>query len=321
MTRAVITWGALLLAASSLGCQAADKRDRERTVITLSTPDSDAAGAITERELRMELARLRFEREGRSLKAAPLPPEVRTAAIERMIERRVLLSEAQRLGVAASTTAIARELAHTVSAYGERELARLLSESYLSDVDLRTTTAERLTVGRLLAEQSHRGVTVTDAEVEAAWAAVPEAQKRQGARLRARQIVVVTEEEGQQALDELKRGQPFAEVALRHSFAPEAARGGDLGWIDRENMPAAFEPLFSLEVGKVSPLVSTEYGFHIFRVDAKEEERARTFEEARPGLQAKLLRAKLEKAEDQYVSSVLGRYKIEKDERALARIE
>lgn len=314
----VITGAALALSA---GCQSPEKQGRDAAVVTVSAQDGDLTTAISEREVRAELARLRFEREGNSLQAGPLPPEVKSAVIDRLIERRVLLLEAQRLGVAASTTAVARDLARTTAGYGERELSRVLSQSYQTEADLAATIRDRLTVGRLVSEQSHAGVAVSAAELEAAWAAVPAEEKRQQARLRALQIVVVTEEEGKQALDELKRGAPFAEVAIRHSFAPEAARGGDLGWIDRQTMPTAFEPLFSLEVGKTSALLSTEYGFHIFRVEAKEDARDRTFEEARPALEAKLLRAKLEKSETAYVTQVMARYEITKDARALARIE
>lgn len=302
-------------------CQARQTHGRDQAVITLTSLEGEASSVITERELRGELARLRFEREGKSLKAGPLPSELKLSVIDRLVERRILLLEASRLGVAASTTAVARDLARTIDAYGERELKRLLNESYMTEADLKATVTERLTVGRLLSEKSHAGVAVTEAEIAEAWAAVPEADRQQKPRIRARQIVVVTEEEGKQALDELKRGVPFEEVAIRHSFAPEAARGGDLGWIDQETMPAAFEPLFTLDAGKTSPLISTEYGFHVFRVEAKEDAKVRTLEDARPALEAKLLRAKLEKAETAWVQGVMARYKIEKDKRALARIE
>ncbi len=317
MRRPVLIAAALV----AVACQGQPASGRDQPVITLTSLEGEATGVITERELRGELARLRFEREGRSLKAGPLPAELRLSVIERLVERRILLLEASRLGVSASTTAVARDLARTIDAYGERELTRLLNESYLNEADLKRTVTERLTVGRLLSEKSHAGVAVSEAEIAEAWATLPEADKQQKLRIRARQIVVVTEEEGKQALDELKRGNSFEEVAIRHSFAPEAARGGDLGWIDHDTMPAAFEPLFMLDVGKTSPLISTEYGFHVFRVEAKEEAKVRTLDDARPALEAKLLRAKLEKAETAWVQGVMSRYKIEKDKRALARIE
>jgi peptidyl-prolyl cis-trans isomerase C len=317
--RAPALVGALLVA-SVLGCTSDAPRGRDAVVVTMSV-DGEVAGKLSERELRAELARLRFEREGRSLKAAPLPLEVRTAALDRLVERRVLLLEAQRLGVAASTTAVAQEFARARDAYGERELLTHLMGAYQTEDDYRAALTERLTVGRLVSQQSHANVAVTPTELEAAWAASPDTEKRQEPRIHASQIVVVTEEEGNQALEELKRKVPFAEVALRHSFAPEAARGGDLGWLSKDSMPSAFEPLFMLEVGQTSPLVSTEYGFHIFRVHAREDAKVRTLDEARPALEAKLLRAKLEASETTYVRGVLARYTITKDEQALARIE
>lgn len=317
-SRGALSLLALLIAA----CQSSTPPGKaERALITITSPDREHTDVITERQLRAALARLRFEREGRSLNAAPLPLELKLSTIDRLVERRILLLEAKRLGVVASTTAVARDTARTTIGYDDRELQRALISTYQTEEDLVDSVTQRLTVGRLLREHAHADVTVTDAEIEAAWAALPEEQRRHPARIRARQVVVVTEEEGKLAVDELKKGVPFAEVALKHSFAPEAARGGDLGWVEEAGLPAAFAPLFSLEIGRVSPLISTEYGFHLFRVEEREDARALTLDEVRASLRDKVLRAKLEKAEAAYVGDLVRRYEVTKDTRELARIE
>jgi peptidyl-prolyl cis-trans isomerase SurA len=60
----------------------------------------------------------------------------------------------------------------------------------------------------------------------------------------------------------------FAEAAKKHSQGPSAKDGGDIGWIDRrEPMPESFSAAaFALNVGDVSPPVTTTFGVHLIQV-------------------------------------------------------
>jgi peptidyl-prolyl cis-trans isomerase C len=89
-------------------------------------------------------------------------------------------------------------------------------------------------------------------------------------QVRARQIVVAEEAEGQKVLDLLRQGQPFAEVAAEYSLSPDAQQGGDLGFFGRGEMPPEFDEIvFDLPVSRLSKLVKSEYGYHIFMVEEK----------------------------------------------------
>jgi peptidyl-prolyl cis-trans isomerase SurA len=61
----------------------------------------------------------------------------------------------------------------------------------------------------------------------------------------------------------------FEKIAKRESQdSISALQGGDLGWTRRQQMVAAFDQmLFALAVGQISPIVETQFGFHIIRVD------------------------------------------------------
>jgi parvulin-like peptidyl-prolyl isomerase len=65
----------------------------------------------------------------------------------------------------------------------------------------------------------------------------------------------------------LNAGEDFAKVAAKVSIGPEAHRGGDLGFITRLIMPKPLDKtIFNLPVNKISPIVQSSYGFHIFKV-------------------------------------------------------
>ncbi len=84
-------------------------------------------------------------------------------------------------------------------------------------------------------------------------------------------------------LKQIRAGADFAELARKNSQDPgSGAKGGDLGWVLRGQTVKAFEETaFSLKPKEISNVVTTEYGFHILQVMAKEEARLRPFAEVR----------------------------------------
>lgn len=70
-----------------------------------------------------------------------------------------------------------------------------------------------------------------------------------------------------QLLTRLRGGAKFEDIATQHSDDPSAkTRGGDLGAFDRYTMTKAFgDAAFALDVGQISEVVETEFGFHIIK--------------------------------------------------------
>jgi len=87
----------------------------------------------------------------------------------------------------------------------------------------------------------------------------------------------------EKADERVRNGEDFAKVAKEMSDDPgSAASGGDLGWLEKGQMPDAFEQaLFSLDKGQVSDPVRTGYGFHVIKLRDIQEPKGKTFEEAR----------------------------------------
>ena len=85
-----------------------------------------------------------------------------------------------------------------------------------------------------------------------------------------------------------KAGKDFAQLAKQYSKDPGSAdKGGDLGWADRSMFVGPFsEALFGMSVGEVRGPVKTQYGYHIIRLDEVQPGKTKTFEEARPELEA-----------------------------------
>lgn len=63
---------------------------------------------------------------------------------------------------------------------------------------------------------------------------------------------------------QLDGGAPFDDLAANHSDCPSGQKGGDLGAFGRGQMVGAFEDTaFGMEIGQVSDVVETDFGYHI----------------------------------------------------------
>jgi peptidyl-prolyl cis-trans isomerase C len=105
--------------------------------------------------------------------------------------------------------------------------------------------------------------------------------------IRARHILVPTEQEARAALAEVRRpGADFAEVARRRSTGPGAREGGDLGFFKRGDMIPDFEAVaFTLRPGQVADNpVRTQFGWHVIKVEERRPVPTPSYDESREQL-------------------------------------
>jgi peptidyl-prolyl cis-trans isomerase C len=97
----------------------------------------------------------------------------------------------------------------------------------------------------------------------------------------ARHILVATEEEAKAVKADLDAGKPFEVEAMAKTTDPSGKNnGGDLGFFSKGQMVPEFETAaFSLEVGKVSEPVQSQFGWHIIKVEEKRQSAPQPFEQ------------------------------------------
>jgi len=88
--------------------------------------------------------------------------------------------------------------------------------------------------------------------------------------IRARHILVTSEEEAKELRQEIVDGKDFGHVARKKSQCPSSYNCGDLGFFRRGAMVPEFdEAAFSLPLNQVSEPVKTNFGWHLIMVTDK----------------------------------------------------
>lgn len=108
-------------------------------------------------------------------------------------------------------------------------------------------------------------------------------------------------------------GPAFEDVAKEHSTCPSSAQGGDLGQFTPGRMVPAFEKVaFELEPGIVSEIVETEFGYHLIKVDEKQDATTKPFEEVKSQILNQLRMRRIEKARKAFLAELRASAKIER---------
>ena len=112
--------------------------------------------------------------------------------------------------------------------------------------------------------------------------------------IRARHILVKTEDEAKAIIKELDGGADFIELAKTKSTGPSGSQGGDLGYFGRGQMVPEFEvAAFDLEKGTYTKEpVKSQFGFHIILKEDERDSQPPSYEEVKGQVRQALAREK-----------------------------
>jgi peptidyl-prolyl cis-trans isomerase C len=105
--------------------------------------------------------------------------------------------------------------------------------------------------------------------------------------VKARHILVASEDEAKAVITELKGGADFAKLAGEKTTDPAGkASGGDLGYFTRDEMVPEFaEAAFKLKNGEYTETpVKSQFGWHVIKVEDRRTAKPPTFEQMKPRL-------------------------------------
>ena len=177
-------------------------------------------------------------------------------------------------------------------------LDQLVQQQLLADTEDEMTLGGRVTVENerraILANQAIRDIAESAVTDEAIAEAYEEqfASAEPDTEYNASHILVETEEEAAELVNELGEGADFATLAQERSTGPSGPNGGSLGWFGTGAMVPPFEEaVVALEAGEISAPVQTQFGWHVIKLNETRLAEAPPLEAVRGELVEELQRA------------------------------
>ncbi len=151
---------------------------------------------------------------------------------------------------------------------------------------------------------------ITDADVAAEYDKF-KAQSG-GTEVRARHILVETEDEAKSLIAQIKAGAKFEDVAKKHSKDPGSAEnGGDLDFANPKGyVPEFADAITQLAKGEMTQTpVKSSFGYHIIKVEDTREAQLPPLESVRPQIEQRLQQEKVAKFRDEVRAKAKTDYK------------
>ena len=271
------------------------------------------AELITVSELQAEMAdetfRLKARHEGNELTERLL--QKRYEILNRMIERKLQLQEAK-----AKQISISDEEVEKAWEQLRRNPAGFPPAASQSKAVLR----EEMMVNRVRDMEIRRGIVVAPEEIRAYYKEQQRLFTSPG-KHHIRQILLLPKlgesmetlkTRAEVLISQLDEDTSFEKLAELFSDGPASVMKGDLGFMTKDELLAPLgEALKKLGPGEVSPLIETEIGIHILRLEEGREGTTQPFDEVKDAIANRLYQEKIQQSHDAWMSSLKNKAYIE----------
>ena len=203
--------------------------------------------------------------------------------VESMIVERAQLQLAKEMGVRVDD----RTLDATIGRIAEgqkmsvQELRNQMEKEGLPYSQFREDIRNEIMMQRLREHEVDSKIQISEAEVDT-YLAASKAAAAVKVEMELSQILVRVPENAspeqiaarraraEEVMRQLRTGADFAKTAATYSDAPDALKGGDIGWRDPDRLPPVFAgELRKLQPGQVTQIIKTNVGFHILKMSNK----------------------------------------------------
>jgi len=280
---------------------------------------------ITHEELdrEMNLVRQRFANMGRPVGEAQLLT-IRGQVLETLISRELLYQEGQKKGIKIKKEKLEEEYEGLKNRFpSEEEFKSRLSTMKISEAEVKTQIERGLLIQELIDTQIVEKVVIPEKEVKGYYDSHPDSFK-QPEQVRASHILMKVDPQvdaakkaaARKKLEELRqrllKGEDFVTLAREFSEGPSSVKGGDLGYFGRGQMVKPFEDAaFALDIGELSDVVETRFGYHLIKVTEKKPETIIAYADIKERLQQYLKDEKVQQEVSAYVEDLKTKAKVE----------
>lgn len=212
--------------------------------------------------------------------------EIEKQVLDKLVENRLIIFHAKNMGIAVTEEEITKmiEDIKKQNSVDDLQFQQLLKKEDLTQEDYRKKIKEQLLVSRTFQLEMKQNSPGNDKkELEEYYEKhkerylIPEEIKLQQILFLCPNDADPLEEDrakvqAHYARDKLLEGEDFAELAKKYSQDPSAGKGGILGTFKRGQLLSLLEEAaFKLKEGEISPVIQSQFGFHILKAVEKKE--------------------------------------------------
>jgi len=216
-------------------------------------------------------------------------------ALDELVKKILLAQEIEKNNITVDQNKLNKILNQKREGYVEDTLEKTLVLEKISREDWENSIKNTVLTNKLIQEHVNSKVSVSEKEMHEYFDKSDKFHKKE--QVRALHIMVKSEEEIRKIQKEIRRKEKtFSDLAKDYSLGPEGVQGGDLGYFEAGQMPEEFDDVFKLKINKISDIIRTPFGFHLFKVVGKIQERKMDFDESKSRIKKILLRDLQDKA-------------------------
>jgi len=232
--------------------------------------------------------------------------EARKAILERVIDRKLLEQEAERLKVKVMDDEVEASLQSLLKSRGatKEELYLDLARQKISPENFKEKLRKELMVVSMLDILVRAHIHVTDKECqefyERNYKDISTSPQPSGDAVRLQQIILLVKagsekekEEKRKLMEDIRKraikGEDFGKLAKQYTQGPNPEGGGDCGFFKPGDLlPELDRVAFNLKPGEISPVIETQVGYHLLRVMSRDEASSRLPDSVKAEIRAKL---------------------------------
>jgi peptidyl-prolyl cis-trans isomerase SurA len=216
---------------------------------------------------------------------SPIPEaaDLQRQVVEAMIVERAQMQLAKEMGVKVDDQQLDRAIMRIAEQQkmSLQDMRNQMEKEGMAYATFREEIRNEIMMQRLREHEVDNKIQISDAEVDT-YLAGEKAAAAEQVEINIAQILVRIPENASpeqiaarkaradEVARQLRTGADFAKIAATYSDAPDALKGGDIGWRDPNRLPPMFsEALGKLSPGQVTPVMRSNTGFHLIKLVGK----------------------------------------------------
>jgi hypothetical protein len=169
---------------------------------------------------------------------------------------------------------------------------------------LKSKLCEQDLIHQYIIERIEPKISISAQELESYYKGNPKEFQR-SARISFLQILLPNEAQAKSVRLKVNRNN-FAQLAKEHSISPEGQNGGKMGPFQKEQLPSFFSIVFNMQIGEISDIVRSPYGFHILMLTEKHSAGMASLAESTKTIESKLRKSRSQELVQDWLVSAMN---------------